>query len=134
MTGIDADHRQTERSEFVPKPSRGRAGLEADALRAPCLCPEEPGKSRRLREHRAFRHNLAAAVDHANCRLFEQHIQSNIDFHSCSPDRSSRRIWLRPDFARLRRATSRIEWTHPNPRVTPCVKTLWRKHGRVTIS
>ena len=30
MSGIDPDRRQTERSAFVPKPSRGRTGFETD--------------------------------------------------------------------------------------------------------
>src|SRR5262249_13140602 len=89
MTGIDADHGQTKRSEFVPKPGRGRTSLEADALHASSLCPEELGNQQRCRKHCAFRRDPTVAVDYTDRRLFKRHVQSNIEFHSCSPDRSS---------------------------------------------
>jgi hypothetical protein len=38
MTGIDADHRQAERSEFMPEPGRRRTGFQTDTLRTRCLC------------------------------------------------------------------------------------------------
>ncbi len=43
MAGIDADHRQGERPELMLEPGRGRAGLETDAHRAACLCPDTLG-------------------------------------------------------------------------------------------
>ena len=84
---IDADHRQAECSKFVPQPSTGRTGLKTNARGAACLRLDERRNRRRLRDHRAFRHDRAAAIDHANRCLLERYIHSNIHFHSCSPDR-----------------------------------------------
>src|SRR5262245_61024034 len=123
MTGIDADHGQTKRSEFVPKPGRGRTSLEADALHASSLCPEELGNRQRCRKHCAFRRDPTVAVDYTDRRLFKRHVQSNIEFHSCSPDRSSPNLAQ----ARLHKITesqSHIDCAYQAPSFAMCVKTL----------
>ncbi len=90
VAGIDADHRQTQSPQLMPEPGRRRTGLQPDAQRAPGPCLDERGNRRRLRDHRAFRHDLATAIDHADRGFLERHVHSDIEFHSCSPDHSLR--------------------------------------------
>ncbi len=57
---IDADHRQTERPQFVPQPDRGRTGLEIAARTARRLWPGERGNRNRLRDYRLLSRSFIA--------------------------------------------------------------------------
>ena len=120
VTGINADHRQAERSELMPKPSRSRAGLKANALRVCRLCLDKRGNRDGFRDYRAFTQNLAIVIDHADRRLFERHIQTNINFHNCSPALSLHPDRHMPVVTTLRRAAPSLGQARSKPRVTPC--------------
>ena len=78
----------------------------------------------RLGKNRAFANDLTAPINHANRRLLERDIQSNIEFHNCSPDLSLHSDRPMPVVTTVRRAARYNDQVRSNPRVTPCVKTL----------
>jgi hypothetical protein len=66
MSCIDANDREVDPPELVPKPTRHRAGLEANALGARSMFAQQGSQGTRVRLRFSFENDLTRLVDHAH--------------------------------------------------------------------
>src|SRR5689334_18542746 len=85
MASIDTDYRQVKPRELGPKPSCRRSSLKPNPNRARRFRPHEPSNRFRDRIDDAFSDNQSLLIHHADRRLLQRHVQSNIAFHCASP-------------------------------------------------
>jgi hypothetical protein len=85
MASVDADHREINRAEFMPQPTRHRASFGSDALGMRRMFAKQVSQRDRIRFHLSLEDYLSHLADDAHRSFPLRDVQPNVLLHqSCS--------------------------------------------------
>src|SRR5208282_6833144 len=90
VSRVDADHRQAKSLELGPKPRRRRSRLKAYPNYVWSIRSHERSNRLRIGIDYTLSHHRSRRVHHADRRLLQRHVQSNIALHRSSPSLQGR--------------------------------------------